>query len=281
MSIKKCMLIGDPVEHSLSDSLHNIIYDYFGLKDWRYIKKRVPGNELENFTKEATKTGCIGFNVTIPHKQAVMPYLDGTSDAVKKMGAVNTVKNENGKLTGHNTDWKGFIEDIEQELGIGQGGDEHILLLGAGGAARAVVYGLKKMGKKNIFIYDINRERALNLADEFSLCLVEKEDLGFHRSRAKFLINATPLGMKKEEPSPLRLDDSRDDLRVYDLIYNRETELLKSAREMGLRAASGEGMLAGQGIEAFRIWSGFNIRDDEKRELKDRITGFIREEVGK
>ncbi len=281
--MKLCFLIGNPVEHSLSPGMHRIIYDELGLGDWEYKLRNIKDEtELRNFIAEVKEKGYTGFNVTVPYKQIIMNYLDDVGAKAKIMGAVNTVKNNNGRLEGYNTDWLGFKNDLKDSLNFEAKG-KSALVLGAGGAARAVVGGLNSEKISKVFIYDIDKSKMNSVKNEFcdvEIVEIEKEDIDSKLNEVDLLVNTTPVGMNENDPAVISLKGKnfKEGFKVYDVIYNRKTRLLKEAEELGLDAAGGIGMLVGQGIEAFSLWAPGKV---VSKEVIEKMKEHLRREVNK
>jgi len=246
-------LIGYPVSHSLSPRIHTAALRAQGLEG-SYTAIPVPPDQLQAMLRQLVANGYSGLNVTIPHKQAMMPLMDELSDDARAIGAVNTVIADNGRLSGHNTDGVGFLRGLA-EAGFNPLGQK-VLVLGAGGAARAVVYSLKQAGAQ-ITIWNRTEQRAAALAREFR---VQSAGNGAADLSGTWdlIVNTTSAGMfPNADGSAVRL--SADGLRarcVYDLVYNpRETVLLGQARATGAQVIGGIAMLVYQAAEAFRLWT--------------------------
>ena len=261
---KICALIGDPVEHTMSPVMHNAAFKKLGL-DYIYIPFRVRAEELARAVDGMRALNIRGFNVTIPHKVAVIPMLDGIGPIAEKIGAVNTVVNDNGELTGYNTDATGFLQAL-LEQGVEPGGN-NVVVLGAGGASRAISYIL---AERDAHLTVLNRQLEMDWAVELARRI--HEDLGkdvrvFELNSgnlkvalegAAILINATSVGMSpNSEESPVPAELIKSDLVVFDIVYNPiRTKLLKEAEAAGARTGSGVDMLAWQGALAFEKWVG-------------------------
>ncbi len=259
-----CALIGDPVEHTLSPAMHNAAFSELGL-DYVYVAFGVKPGGLAGAVNGMRSLGMRGWNVTIPHKINIIPLLNKLDPLAEKIGAVNTVVNNDGVLTGHNTDATGFLQAL-LEKGIEPGGKK-IAIMGAGGAARAVSFILADRGAYPVIL---NRKeglsRAENLAEriskefniEVSSMELTKENLGRVLDDAGILVNATSVGMSPNNdlsPSPAELLNA--DLIVYDIVYNPvRTRLLKDAEAAGATTIGGIDMLVWQGIMAFEKWTG-------------------------
>mgnify|MGYP001026362246 CR=1 FL=1 len=258
-------LIGWPVEHSLSPAMQNAAFAALGL-DWEYVLLPVPPGEVASAVQTLAARGFRGANVTVPYKETVIPHLSRLTEAARAIGAVNTiVVEEDGSLTGENTDWTGFLAALRESGFEPQG--RGVLLLGAGGAARAVAYALARAGAR-VVLLNRTPERAKMLVRDLSPAVpagslgagpLEPQTLDREASRADLLVNATSVGMwprVEESPWPGGLPVPAH-LVVFDLVYNPlETALLRQAREAGARTVNGLGMLVHQGALAFERWTG-------------------------
>lgn len=244
----KYLVIGDPIAHSQSPEIHQKIFDYLGLNH-TYEKRHVLPADLEAFIEEVRKTPEIGgFNVTIPHKTAIMQYLDEIHANAKTIGAVNTVKIEGNKLVGYNTDADGFARSLESENIMIAG--KRVKMLGYGGAGKAVACALQNHGASEVLIYDIQPQSGILPWDEFT------------SEACDILINATSVGMKKGETPVANLNGLSPTTAVVDVIYSPpETEFLKMARELGCQTVNGMGMLVFQAIRAEEIWNEVEVDD--------------------
>ena len=251
-------VIGHPIEHSLSPAMHRAALKELGL-DYHYDKFEVKPEELENFVSDA-RENFLGFNVTVPHKVGIIKFLDNLSKEAELIGAVNTVKVENSSAKGYNTDGLGALRAL-QEAGQ-QANGKKVLILGAGGASRAISFQLAMEGAE-ISICDKAGDKAEELAAEIMKKLnkdVRILDFPIKEKLDEFdiLINATPVGMSPNiNNSPLPREFLNPSLTVMDIVYNPlETKLLKEARETGCKTVNGTGMLVNQGAESLRIWLG-------------------------
>jgi|YelNatPaOPRAMG01_1025707.scaffolds.fasta_scaffold24012_2 shikimate dehydrogenase len=248
-------VIGYPISHSLSPQMHNAAFAHLGL-NYIYVAWEVAPQNLKLAMDGVRGLGIVGVNVTIPHKEKVGEFLDSLSEEAEKVGAVNTVQNLNGKLIGYNTDVEGF----KRALGVDVRG-KRAVLLGAGGAGKAVAYALVSSGASCI-ILNRTEEKAKELAEKYkSLGEIEGKALTPSNLKeamrgADILINATSLGMKGEEIEGVE-EVLGKGILVMDLVYNpRETPLLKAAREKGAEVVEGWKMLLHQGAFSFEIWTG-------------------------
>lgn len=264
-------LIGDPVEHSMSPPMHNAAFEYLGL-DFAYVPFNVKKSDLGSAIKGAGSLGIKGLNVTIPHKTSVMEFLDVIDEAAELIGAVNTLKFDNNSVTGYNFDGIGAVRALEEVIKVKS---KKVVIVGAGGAARAVAFQLILSGIESMTIINRTPEKALKLKNEIesriesniyagNLEILEKEI-----SEADIFIDTTPVGMSPHEDDlPVaNANMMHSDLVVNDLVYNpMDTVLLKEAQKAGAQTVSGLKMLLYQGAEAFRIWTGkvppVNIMED-------------------
>jgi shikimate dehydrogenase len=259
---KICALIGDPVEHTMSPVMHNAAYKKLGL-DYVYIPFRVKAAGLAEAVAGLRALNVRGFNVTIPHKVAIIPLLDSLDSLAEKVGAVNTVVNKEGELRGYNTDAEGFLRALSGQ-GIKLKGKK-VVVLGAGGAARAISY---IMAEKGTRLTILNRQQELDWAENIASMI--KEDLGKevkvyelqHLAQAiegvDLLVNATSVGMSPNAEKslvPVKLLSKVP--VVFDIVYNPiVTKLLKEAGAAGAKTIGGVEMLAWQGALAFEMWTG-------------------------
>jgi len=253
--MKTVALIGYPLGHTLSPAMHNAGYKYLGL-DYEYVALEVPPEDLSQAVDGLRALHFAGFNVTIPHKEKVVPLLDEITPLARQIGAVNTVQNQEGKLIGFNTDGPGFIESLHQDARFDPKGKKAVIL-GAGGAGRAVALSLLQNEAKEIVLYDAIAEKAEKLAE--NIAQKASQDLQKEINRADLLVNCSPIGMHPktgESPLPESIKLHRK-LMVYDIVYNpAETKLLRSAKAAGAKAFSGLGMLVRQGALAFTVFTG-------------------------
>ena len=252
-------IIGDPVHHSRSPEMQNRAVAEAGL-DYVYVPLPVSPQRLSQGVAGLRALGIHGFNVTIPHKVAVLPLLDRLSPEAEAIGAVNTVHNENGCLVGYNTDGVGLVASLREELGFDPQG-ANLVVIGAGGAARAAIYALCAAGAQRLLVVNRSAERARELVRRYGklfprVRLEFRETLPSMLEDTDLLLNTTSVGMDGVSLSadPAALGENAV---VYDMIYAPpESPLLAAARWRGLRCANGLGMLAAQGERAFTLWTG-------------------------
>jgi len=258
---KRVVLIGHPVAHSLSAAMQQAAFDKAGI-DARYeLWDRAP-IALADAIAEVKGDDFLGANVTIPHKERVVPLIDKLTEEAQATGAVNTLTREGRRLVGHNTDVPGFDVALDKLVGR-QKMPRQAVLLGAGGGARAVVYGLIRAGFQRIVIFNRHLHRAEGLVKFFgrSAAHMDLKAMPWHDSiieselaRTKVLINATSIGLA-DDISPIPGEVLTGDLLVLDLIYKR-TRLLRDAEAVGAAANDGETMLLHQGAAAYTLWTG-------------------------
>lgn len=259
---KLLALIGDPVERSLSPAMHNSAFKALGL-DYLYLALRVPSAMLKDAIAGARAFSMAGLNVTHPHKVNVISLLDELDESASDVGAVNTIKNEKGRLIGYNTDGAGAVRALEREVGKLAG--RRVLLLGAGGAARAIAFSLVKKGAE-LTIANRTASRAQGLVASIKRKLgksvkriaLTRRELARAVKRADILINATTVGMHPGINRTLVTADMMyRELVVNDIVYEPpQTKLLREAKRAGARTITGLGMLVHQGALAFEIWTG-------------------------
>jgi 3-dehydroquinate dehydratase/shikimate dehydrogenase len=249
-------VIGHPVGHSRSPAMHNAALAALG-RDAVYLPLEVDDVKefIRDFVRPATRQldwRWRGLSVTIPHKRAVMPHLDFIEPAAARIGAVNTIVLEGDELHGYNTDVIGAMQPLDELMTVRAA---RVAVFGAGGAARAVVYGLRERGAR-VTIYARDLAKAQRLAEEFHARAALLEDFD---GQADVIINCTPVGLRghSEGSSPVKPEQLRGVKLVYDLIYNpAETALLKDARAAGCQTLGGLAMLVAQAAEQFRLWTG-------------------------
>ena len=259
-----CGLIGDPVEHSMSPVMHNTAFREIGI-DYVYVPFRVKQEELGEAIEGMRALNIRGLNVTIPHKVAVLQFLDELDPLAEKIGAVNTIVNDDGVLTGYNTDASGFLQAL-LERGIEPEG-KNIVILGAGGASRAISFILADRGAQLVILNRLlELDWAKDLASRISQLFtkevealeLKKENLVRALEKADILVNATSVGMSPNvDQTPVSSDLLRPDLVVFDIVYNPiQTRLLREAETVGAETIGGIDMLVWQGVLAFEKWTG-------------------------
>jgi shikimate dehydrogenase len=246
-------ILGWPVEHSLSPIMHNAAFRSLGL-DWVYLYWPVPPQDLGAAVGGLRALGAAGANVTMPHKETVIQYLDAISGDARRAGAVNTIQRVGDRLIGHNTDVDGFRQLLVADAGFDPAG-KRALILGAGGAARAAALALEDLAVGDIAIAGRSDDRAQGVASLGSGRPISWAEADAAVDDADLVVNATPLGMHDENPVPSAR--WRPDHTVVDLVYSPPvTPLTAAARAAGAEAWGGLGMLVHQAAASFRIWTG-------------------------
>jgi shikimate dehydrogenase len=259
-----CGIIGDPIGHTMSPAMHNAAFKSLGL-NYVYVPFKVKSMELRKAIEGIRGLNLRGVNVTIPHKVAVVQLLDKLDPLAERIGAVNTIVNDEGILTGYNTDATGFLQTLH-DRNI-EPAEKKVLLLGAGGAARAIGHILTRE-KARVTI--LNRKQDLSWAEDLAARLsrnyktevkaleLTAENLKKAVNNAEILVNATSLGMSPEiDSTPVPAELLRADLTVFDVVYNPlQTRLLREAKAVGAQTIDGLEMLVRQGAVSFEIWTG-------------------------
>jgi shikimate dehydrogenase len=260
-------LFGNPVGHSLSPLMHNTAYREMGFNAV-YVPFRV--RNLEEAVRGVGAMSLRGVSVTIPFKSAVIRYLDDVEESVLRIGAANTIINEQGRLKGYNTDWIGFVRDLKEFMPVK---GKTFAVLGAGGAARAVIFGILAEGGE-IVVLNRTASKGQALADEFGCSFSPLSEIA--KLSADCFINTTPVGMSPDiENAPLQPMDLKKFTHVVDIIYNPiQTKLLKDAEAAGCRIRSGIGMFVYQAAEQIRLWTGMEPP-------LDSMKGVVLERLGK
>ena len=273
-------LIGTPVAHSKSPAMYNHCFEKFGL-DWAYLAFDIPQEKAGEAVAAIRTLNLRGANVTMPCKNAVIPYLDELTPAAKAIQAVNTIVNENGRLVGHNTDGCGYTQNLRRS-GIEVAGKK-IVLLGGGGAALAIAIQAALEGAAEIAVFNLKdafwprvEQGLAAISQAAPECVISLHDLEDRKTlkaaidRCDILSNATRVGMAPYEDQSNITDLSwfRPDLVVTDVVYAPPTtKMLREARAAGCRTCDGLGMLLCQGAEAFRLYSGLEMPVEEIRAL--------------
>lgn len=258
-------IFGNPIEYTASPEMHTAAFEKLKI-NFTYIPFLVKKSKISSAVESIRFLNIEGVNVTSPFKEAVIPYLDKLTENAQLIGAVNTIKNQNGKLIGHNTDGPGFLESIKESFKKFTPKGKRVVILGAGGAARAISVILAKKKIKELAIGDVVEHKAKNLAQYIKTKLKTKtKGMAAHTQQfydaiqhSDLLINATPIGMQpKTSISPLEnISVIHPRQLVCDLIYNpQQTKFLKLAKHLGAKTLNGLGMLLYQGVLAFEIFT--------------------------
>ena len=287
-------LIGHPVGHTVSPLLHNSLYTAMGL-DGIYLPMEVADENLGDAVKGLKALGFAGFNVTIPYKERVMEYLDGISDDAGLFGAVNTVVNAGGRLLGYNTDGDGFARAFRRHTGAAFAGKK-VCVLGAGGAARSIVFKIAMDGASAMSIINRTKAKAEALAADLTKAVRSGKVAGNRGITAAavesgtreadlllydcdIIVNATPAGMyPNTAESPLRQGlRLRKGQIVFDTIYNpARTKFIAGAQAMGCRVCNGAGMLFYQGVGSFEIWTGKAVPPEITERLLSEFMKYLK-----
>ena len=263
-STKIVGVIGHPVEHTLSPAMHNAAFAALGM-NWVYLPFDVHPAELEFAVRGFRALGIVGINCTVPHKEHVIPLLAGVAEDARAIGSVNTVAVRDGKLFGYSTDGEGFLRSLRDELDFDPA-CRHAVVLGAGGAARAIVAALASSGAATVTVSNRTLSRAEKLCSDLAgFCKntqlvpvqLHSAAAGTAVQEAHLVVNATSLGWGDDDPPPVDPGVLHEGLVVLDTCYRPGgTPLLEAARQGGLRCVNGLGMLVYQGAASFRLWTG-------------------------
>ena len=259
-------IFGHPISHTLSPVMHNAVIKALGL-DMAYLPFEVKPPNLKEAINGIKSLGIIGVNITIPHKESVIRFLDDISEEARLVGAVNTIVYKDRKLVGYNTDGSGYMASLKEELGFNPK-SKRIIIIGAGGAARGILAALATQKPKSITVANRTLSRAVSLIKtfkgKFRDTRFEAIDLDNNMLKMSFnsvdlLINTTSVGMKQSKALKIPLETLPKIAIVSDIIYNPlETLLLKKAKKIGLTTHGGLGMLVHQGARSFKLWTGMD-----------------------
>lgn len=267
-------IFGYPLGHSVSPAMQNCALDTYGLKSIYFAFERTPA-QFRLLVRRLKSLLLDGFNITVPYKEEIIRYLDRLSPEAEILGAVNTVKKSGNKWIGYNTDLYGFLKSLS-EIGF-RAKNKRVVILGAGGSARAITYGLAKSGVRQIAIFNRTTSRAQRIVSQFkkkfpkidwAVYPINQKKLKKVLSNSDFLVNTTKVGLKPSDPLLVsRSVFPKRKILVYDLIYKpKQTKLLKLALSLGHKTINGEAMLIHQGARAFELWTGKRapVRDMKK-----------------
>lgn len=272
MSTIKAAVIGDPISHSLSPIIHNFLLSKHQIAG-DYSAILVKKDELKSFLNSAIENGLAGFNITIPHKEEIFKICDYKSKTATLTGAVNTVViTADKKVFGHNSDGEGFINHLKNSVSDFDLNGKTAFVIGAGGAARAIVYALLKAGAKKIYITNRSEIRAAELIKNFAdfsaqkkseIQFLDKNSFEKKLGECDLLVNSSSLGMSGQEPLEIDLTTLNRAAIVFDIVYKPlMTDLLKAAELRGNKIVTGLGMLVFQALIGFELW--FKQKPDEK-----------------
>ena len=263
--MKKYIVIGNPIEHSLSPKLHNYWFEKNNI-DANYYKRKIDKREIQEIIAEIKDNKLDGINVTVPFKTDVIPFLDTLSEESQITQSVNTIYIHDKKLVGHNTDIKGFelsLKDTQFDLN-----NKSIFILGAGGVVPSIIYALEKLGVSKITVSNRTKQKAKNLEKNFpNINLVDWGD----QPEFDMIINATSLGLNKEDKINLIFENLNKEKLFYDVIYNpKETNFLRTGKSLGCQVSNGKMMFIYQAFEAFKLWHKVKPKiDDELKNFLD------------
>ncbi|MEX2167116.1 MAG: shikimate dehydrogenase [Methyloceanibacter sp.] len=274
--MKRACVIGWPVEHSRSPTIHNYWLKLHGINS-AYEKEAVRPEEVRHFLDLLAAKGYVGANVTLPHKEAALRAAESADEAALVIGAANTLwLDPDGTLHASNTDAYGFMTNLGQQAPHWNEGQRPAMVLGAGGAARAILYGLLEAGISRVFLANRTRDRAETLAKAFgpAIEVVDWDDRNRALAGCGLLVNTTSLGMTGQAPLDIDLAKLPEDAVVADIVYSPlETKLLAAARARGNTAVDGLGMLLHQAVPGFALW--FGVRPEVTPELRAHVAAHL------
>tara|TARA_A100001011_G_scaffold390817_1_gene475013 strand:- start:706 stop:1500 length:795 start_codon:yes stop_codon:yes gene_type:complete len=262
--MKKYLVIGNPIKHSLSPKLHNYWFEKNNI-DANYGKKKIDKSEIQEIISEIKNDKLDGLNVTVPFKSEVIPFLDTLSEESQITQSVNTIYKQEKKLIGHNTDIKGFELSLkETQFNLK---NKTIFILGAGGVVTSIIYALKKLGVSKIILSNRTKQKAENLKKYFSnISIIDWGD----QPEFDMIINATSLGLNKKDNIGLNFKNINKEKLFYDVIYNpKETNFLKIGKNLGCQVSNGKMMFIYQAFEAFKLWH------KVKPEINEELNKFL------
>lgn len=273
--MKRACVIGWPIEHSRSPVIHGYWLAHYGI-DGSYTKRAVPVDEIEAFLGSLAAEGLAGCNVTIPHKEAAFRRADEQDASAIAVGAANTLWLDDGRLCAANTDTYGYMTYLASKAEDWSRRDAPVSILGAGGAARAIVYGFLQAGVPEIRIFNRSVARAEAVAKDFGprIKVLPWERRSRESTEATVLVNTTSVGLKSAGSLEMDFTDFHPDCIVSDIVYvPLETPLIREARRHGLRTVDGLGMLLHQAVPGFEKW--FGVRPEVTSELYEKIAADI------
>lgn len=275
MTLRRACVIGHPVTQARSPVLHRYWLQQYGI-DGDYSREDVPPGKIREFLARLGEHGYVGANITVPHKAAAYQALDIAEPVATALKVANTLWLENGRLHGTNTDIYGFLANLEESIPLSDVQAEQAVVLGAGGGARAVVYGLLERGFPRVVVVNRSRARAEAIVAEFGNRVTAEtfDNLIGWLTDADLLVNTTSLGMTGQPPLEIDLTPMQSSATVYDIVYvPLETPLLAAARARGLRTVDGLGMLLHQAVPAFEKF--FGVRPTVTQELREAVLADI------
>jgi|TARA_B110000967_G_C18818293_1_gene527303 shikimate dehydrogenase len=273
---KKFGIIGKPLSHSLSPELHNFWFKKYKISG-SYSLIEIEKNEIEGVIKKMRNNELHGLNVTVPYKQAVIPFLDLIVDEAKKTMSVNTISlNKEGKIVGNNTDVYGLEQGFINKINSQKLDKDKVLILGAGGVAPSVIYALSEKGIKQIFISNRTMEKAENIKKIFPFIKIIKwENIEIEAENMNIIVNATSLGLKNGNDFAQEFKAIKSNLVYYDVVYNpEETTMAKKLKNKGAKIFNGLEMFIYQGQKSFSLWN--KISPELNEELKKILTSKLK-----
>jgi len=264
--LTKTGVIGFPVDHSVSPTIHNYWIDEHQIKTKRYEKINVDPKLFEEEVLRLKESGILGLNITVPLKELAFSFAEEQTEVVKQIRAVNTLTFKNGKVYGDNTDVVGFQRSLDQETVEKNIANKKCLVLGAGGAARAVLCALNNL-KGEVYVCNRTFEKALKIQQDFGMKpeVIEQENLVTVVGEMGFIVNTTSLGLGDTENTMVDFTQVNPQAFVYDLIYNPKlTKFLSAAKERNLRFQNGMKMLIEQAAESFKIWHNIHPKNSDE-----------------
>lgn len=262
---KLCVGIGDPIKQSIGPIVYNKVYENLDIDDeFVYMSFLVKSENISDFIKGARAMGIRGITCTMPHKEIIMPHLDNIDEHAKKIGAVNTVVNDEGVLTGYNTDWIGVVKPLQNQTKLK---GKKAAVIGAGGAAKAFVYGLAREGC-DVTVYNRTKDKAKELAERFN-CSYASLDEQSDIKNADIVCNATSVGfIGQENQTPIDPINLHANQIIFDAVYSPlKTELLKQAESLGAKVIYGSEMYLYQSFEQVKLYTGHNAPEATMREI--------------
>jgi len=255
-------IFGNPVEHSLSPTLHNFVFKKLGMNAV-YLAFKIAPESLQFAIEGMRSLSMHGINITIPFKEDALNYVDEVPEDIDRLtGAINTIVQKDGQLFGYNTDGPGLLAALQSELSFKPSGKD-ILILGAGGAARGALFALARAGAERIFLHNRTLGRAHGLAEYAATHFPETEIAAvasfadLPAKRMDLVVNCTPCGMRKNHDLPMDWKEIKPPIAAYDLVYTpQETPWLREAKKLGIPCANGLGMLTEQAALSFQLWTG-------------------------
>ncbi len=272
-------LIGCPVGHSLSPWIHNRLLAQSGLEG-EYQLLEIKPEDFHQEIQKLKKSSLDGFNITIPYKEKILPYLDETDEAAKHLGAVNTVKVENGRWIGYNTDGVGYVHSIKNRFPALSFPETHVLILGSGGAARGIFYAMAEAGCLKIDLANRTINKAAALIEELDLNVessaLNLEDAASQLAKYDFVVQTTSVGMNPDtEAQIISLDNLKENVIVSDIVYRpMETQFLQEAERKQARLHFGHEMLWQQAVYAFQVWTNKKLETSQMlQEFEEKLKG--------